>query len=194
MAAEQQHRRLAVGGGQLKTAGRGLVGDLHFGDHAGEGSVAQPIFGKRQNLGILAALSIEDLVRAKTDLLKARRVEVKTRHGPEDGETGLRAKARRDSRSKQGGAGIVGEAGRGGSDFMQPSAVEATVREVLVQLGQPERQSRPARSAGVRQAFAKRGNVVDLVLVEGRETNRHGKNDSICSLYVPLSLTARQAT
>lgn len=110
MATEQQHRRLAVGGGQLKPAGRGLVGRLYFRDHAGERSIAQPIFGKRQNLGILAALGIEDFVRAKTDLLQARRVEVKTRHGPKDGETGLRAKARCDSRSKQGGAGIVGEA------------------------------------------------------------------------------------
>ncbi len=118
MAAEQQHRRLAVRGGQLKPAGRGLVGGLYFGDHAGERSIAQPIFGKRQNLGILAALGIEDFVRAKTDLLKTRRVEIETRHRPEDGETGLRAKARRDPGSKQGGAGIVGEAGRGGSDFM----------------------------------------------------------------------------
>lgn len=77
---------------------------------------------------------------------------------------------------------------------MQPGAVEAMVREALVQLGQPEGQSRPARGAGVRQAGAKRGKLVDLVLVEGKGTSGHGNSDSICSLYVPLSLTARQAT
>ncbi|GFZ91171.1 hypothetical protein GCM10019071_21560 [Sphingobium fuliginis] len=85
MAAEKQHRRLAVAGRQLKPAGRGLVGRLHFRDHAGERSIAQAIFGKRQDVGILAALGIEDLVRAKADLLKARRIKVETRHGPEDG-------------------------------------------------------------------------------------------------------------
>lgn len=100
MAAEQQHRRLAVGGGKLKPAGRGLVGDLHLRDYAGERSIAKTIFGKRQDLGILAALGIENSVRPEADLLKARRIEVEARHRPENGEPRLRAKARRDPGGK----------------------------------------------------------------------------------------------
>ncbi len=194
MAAVEQHRRLAVGSCQLKPAGRGLVGDLHLRDNAGERSIAKTIFGKRQDLGVLAALGIEDFIRPKADLLKARRVEIETRNGPKDGETGLDTKARRDSGCKQGGAGIVGEARRGGSDFMQPGAIEAMIREALVHFRETKGQGRSARRAGVRQACAKRGKLIDLLLVERREISGHGNNDSICSLYVPLSLQFRQAT
>ena len=100
MAAVEQHRRLAAGGRKLEPTGGGLVGGLHLGDDAGERAVAQAIFGKRQYLTILAALRIDDLVGAKADLLKARRIKIEARHCPEDGETGVRAKARRDPGGK----------------------------------------------------------------------------------------------
>ncbi|MCB4860260.1 hypothetical protein K7W03_11705 [Sphingobium sp. PNB] len=75
---------------------------------------------------------------------------------------------------------------------MQSRAIETMIREALVQLGQSEGQSRPAGGADVRQACAKRGQLIDLIMVEGGGTSRHGNNDSICSPYVPLSLPTRQ--
>ena len=178
MAAEQQHRRLAVGSRQLKTAGRGLVGGLHLGDHAGERSIAEAIFGKRQDLSVVAALGVEDLVRAQADLLEARRIEIETRHGPKDGEARFRGEARRDPGGEQGGAGIVIEARRRGGDLMQSRAIETMIGQALVKLGQSEGQRRPTRGAGMRQACAKRGKLVDPVLIGGGVASGHGNNDS----------------
>lgn len=192
MAAVEQHRRLAVGRRQLEPTGGGLVGGFHLRDNASERSIAQAIFGKRQYIGILPALGIEDFVGAKANLLKARRIKVETRHGPEDGEPRLHAKACRDPGGEEGRACIVVEARRGGSDFMQSRAVEAMIGQTLVQLDQSEGQGWPARGPDVRQVCTKRGKLVDPVLVEGRGASGHGNNDSICSLYVPLSLPARQ--
>ncbi len=178
VAAEEQHRRLAVRCCQLKPAGGGLVGDFYLSDDAGERPVAKAIFGKRQNFGILATLRIENLVWAQTNLLKARRVEIESRDCPEDGEARFCGKTRGDPGGEQGGAGIIIEAGRRGRDLMQARAVKAMIGQAFVNLGQPERQRRSTRSAGMRQACAKRGKLIDPVLVEGRGTNGHGNNDS----------------
>ncbi|GFZ91177.1 MULTISPECIES: hypothetical protein [Sphingobium] len=51
---------------------------------------------------------------------------------------------------------------------MQSRAIETMIREALVQLGQSEGQSRPAGGAGVRQACAERGKLIDLLMVEGK--------------------------
>lgn len=127
-----------------------MIGGLHLRDNAGERSIAQTIFGKRQDLGVLTALGIENIVRPETDLLKARRIKVEARHCPEDGKTGFRANALRDPRGGQGGAGIVGEARRRGRDFMRSRAIETLVGQTFVQLGQSESQGWPARDAGIR--------------------------------------------
>ncbi len=178
VAAKEQHRRLAVGRRELKPAGRGLVGGLHLRDDAGERAVAQAIFGKRQYFRILAALRIEDLVGAKADLLKARRIKIKARHSPKDSEPRLDGEPRRDPGGKQGSAGIVGEARRRGGDLVQPRAIYAMIGQTLVHFGQPEGQSRPARTTGVGHAFAKRGKLIDPVLVEGGGISGHGNDDS----------------
>lgn len=179
VAAVEEHRRLAVGGRQLKAPSRGLVSRLHLRDDAGQRSIAQAIFGKGQNLGILAALSVEDLVWSQANLLKARRIEVEPRYRPEDDEAGLYGKARRDSGREEGGAGVVVEARRRSSDLVQASAVQPMIGQPLVYLLHPERQHWPARGAGMRQAGAKRGKLIDPVLVEGRGTSGHGRIDSV---------------
>ncbi len=178
VAAEEQHRRLAVRCCQLKPAGGGLVGDFYLSDDAGERPVAKAIFGKRQNFGILATLRIENLVGAEPNLLQARRIKVEPRHGPEDGEARFCGKTRGDPGGEQGGAGIIIEAGRRGRDLMQARAVKAMIGQALVNRGQPEGQRRPAFCASIRQLCTKHGKLIDPVLVEGRGTNGHGNNDS----------------
>lgn len=82
MAAEEKHRRLPVGGGELKPARGGLIGRLHLGDDTGERAVAQPIFGERQNIGVFRRLRIEDLVRPEPHLLQAGRIEIEAGERP----------------------------------------------------------------------------------------------------------------
>lgn len=175
---EKEHRRFAVGSGQLKPPRCGLIGDLHLRDHAGERSITKAVFCKRQDLCILATLGIEDIVRAKPGLLKARRIKIEARHRPEDGKTGFSSEARRDPGREEGGARIVGEARRRGGDLMQTRAIEAMIGKSFIDLRYPERQCRSPGRAGMREACAKRGKLVDPVLVEGGDASGHGNNDS----------------
>lgn len=102
---------LAVRGGELQPAGRGLIGRFHFGDYAGERAVAQAIFGKRQNLGILAALRIKYLGWTEPRLLEAGRIEIELREGPKHGEAGLGGKASGDAGHEQRRGGIIVQSG-----------------------------------------------------------------------------------
>lgn len=145
MATIEQHRRCSVRCCKLQPARGGLIGCPHFGDHAGQRSVAQAILGQRQHLAILATLRKEDLVRSKADLFKARRIEVEARHRPQDAHAALRGKARGNTGSKEGGGSIVIQAGRCGSDLVKPGAVQPLIGQALVHCRQPERQRRPAR-------------------------------------------------
>ena len=147
---EKQHRRFAVGSGQLKPPRGGLIGGLHLRDHAGERSVTKAVLCKRQDLCILAALGIEDFVRAKPGLFEARRIKIEARHGPEDRKAWLNGEARRDPSSEQGGASIVREARRRGGDLMQTCAIEAMIGKTFIDLRYPKWQRRSPRRAGMR--------------------------------------------
>lgn len=147
---EKEHRRFAVESGQLKPPRGGLIGSSHLGDHAGERSITKAVLGKRQDLGILATLGIEDLLGAKPGLFETRRVKIEVRHRPEDRKTGFSGETRRDSGSEQGGASIVGEARRRGGDLMQTRAIEAMIGKTFIDLGYPKWQRRSPRCAGMR--------------------------------------------
>lgn len=159
MTAVEQHRRLAIGGGKLKPARRGLVGRLYLGDHAGERPIAQAVLGKRQHLGVLAPLRIEDAVRPKPHLFQSRRVKVEARQCPEHSRAALRREPRRDTGGEQGRSGIVAKLGGGSHNLMQPPAIEAAIREAIVNLRQAERQRRSALPSRAGQLRGERGKL-----------------------------------
>jgi hypothetical protein len=82
MAPVEKHRRSAVGSGKLKPPRRRLIGRLYLGHHTGQRAVSQTVLGKRQNLAILAALRIKDLVGSEPHLFEARCIEVEFRQRP----------------------------------------------------------------------------------------------------------------
>ena len=78
----QQHWRLAIGCGELKTARCRLISGFDLGHNAAKRSAAQPVFSAGEHLNVAATLRINDLVWGETDLLQTRRIEIKLAHDP----------------------------------------------------------------------------------------------------------------
>lgn len=109
MAAIEQHRRPTIGGGKLKTAGCCLVGLSDFGNDARQRSVAQCVLGHGEDDIVLLPLGVKNLVRTKSDLLQARRVEVELCERPEYAELRISCKAGGDPGCKKGCRSIVAQ-------------------------------------------------------------------------------------
>jgi hypothetical protein len=138
MTAVEKHRGLAVGCCELQPACGCPVCAPHFGDDARNRAVTQRILGHREDLDILATLAVEDLFRAETDLLEARRVEIELCHRPQDIAHGSFSETGCDARKEKRCGSVVGQACRGCSKLMQTGCVQAAIGEPIVELGQFE--------------------------------------------------------
>lgn len=94
MPPVEQHGRPPVGRRELQSAGRGLVGRLYLGDHAGQRPVAQCILGEREDFGILSPLRVENLVRGQSHLFEAGRIKVEPAERPQHRHARTLGKAR----------------------------------------------------------------------------------------------------
>lgn len=190
MAAIEQHRRPAVRGGKLQTARRGPIGTLYLGDHAGERSVAQPILGHGQDLGIFASLSIDDPVGRQTHLLQTRCIKIETRERPKHRGVAKRRKPGGDTGQEQGRRSIVPQRGRAGGNFVQAVPVETSIDQSLVECGYPECQRRTARSVVSRQRLAQRRKVFGARLRAGGRQGLHSSTSTrsfpLCSILLTI--------
>ncbi len=160
MAAIEQHRRPTIGGGKLKTAGCCLVGLSDFGNDARQRSVAQCVLGHGEDDIVLLPLGVKNLVRTKSDLLQARRVEVELCERPEYAELRISCKAGGDPGCKKGCRSIVAQRRRRRRNLMQSSAIEAMTCQPLVQRRHAKRHCRTARAVAVREPRAERGKLI----------------------------------
>lgn len=173
---------------KLQTTGRGLVGCLHLGDHAGEAAVAQRVLGHCQDDVVFHALGVEDGGRLKAALLKARRVEIELARRPEYVGPPAARKSGGDARSEQGCGGVVVESRGRSGHFMQSSAVKSMPRQTIVQFRYPEGEYRPARRSRTVKLCTQRGKIISARPIGGGRGNGH-KNEAtqmfpICSLYL----------
>ena len=139
MAAVEQYRRLAVGSRQLQPPRGRLVSRLHLGDHAGKRAVTKGILGHGEHSAVACALRIEDLVRAKSYLFEARRIEVKLRDGPERRKVLFGGEAGRYARNEQRGCCVIVQYRASGGNFMQCRAIQAAIRKAFIERGDAER-------------------------------------------------------
>ncbi len=132
-ATQQEHRGRAITGGKLEPAGRGLVGDLHLGDHCRKAAVAQCVLGQRQRHYIVTRLSIEQAVWPQPRLLKAWRVKVQPGQRPNRCTARLLSKSRRDAGDEQCGGGIIAKRRRTRTDLMERGSIEPAASQPIVQ-------------------------------------------------------------
>jgi len=169
----EQHRRSAIGRGELQAPRRGLVGGLHFRNHAGKRPVAQPIFGQRQHVALLASLSIEDLVGAKPNLFQARGIEVEQGQRPKDREAGFRGKARGDAGDEQGRCRVIAQCLGFRCKFMECGAAQALFGQSGIDGRHAERQGRTAREPGMCYLGPKRGELLGARPRGGKRRSGH---------------------
>lgn len=153
MSPIEQHRRLAVRSCELQSARGGHVCRLHLCDHARQRSGPQRVFGHCEELNVLAALTIEQLFRAKTHLLETRCVEIEGCDGPKDVEVPFLREACCYSSQEQSGGGIVIQACRSGRDFMQPRPVKSAIGKPSIERPNAERQRQARCAIALRDRF-----------------------------------------
>ncbi len=139
-AAQKQHRRVPVGGGQLKAPHRGLVGVLHFGNDSGKAAVAQAILRERKRHHLVPAFAIEQFVGRKPGLLEPGRVKIEPGQRPGDAGIRIGGKPGRCPCHEQGRGSVVAQRRRGGRDFVQATTVKAATAEPGIDRLNPERQ------------------------------------------------------
>ena len=82
MSAIQQNRCLSFRRRKLQSPRRCLIRNFHLRDNTGQRPVAKTVFGQRQDVGILATLSVQDLGGAQPGLFQARRIEIEPGERP----------------------------------------------------------------------------------------------------------------
>ena len=76
MTTVKQHRRLAVGSGELQPPRCRLVGGFYLGDNASKRAITQGILSHGEHRAVAHALRIKHLVRGKSHLFKAWCIEI----------------------------------------------------------------------------------------------------------------------
>lgn len=174
---------MAISGGELKTASRGLIGGLHLGDHRSETTVAQAIFCECQRHHLVAPFGIDQLGRRQPSLLKPRRIEIETSERPGDGGSRAGREASSNAGDEQGRGSIVAERRRCSGYLMEATAVEAATRQSRIQHVDAERQYRRRVYDRRRDARLQLGKQTRTIILGRGGIGWHkGINDS----FVPL--------
>jgi len=168
VAAIKQHRCPAIRGGELQTARRCAIGTFYLRDHAGERSVAQPILGHGQDLGVLGPLSVDDPVGRQTHLLQTRRIKIEPRERPKDRCIAKCRKPGGQACREQSRGGIVAERGRSGGNLVETVAIESSVHQQSIERSHSESKGWPSRVVVSRKRLAQRREFVGTRLCGGR--------------------------
>ena len=151
MTAVKQHRRLAVGSGELQPPRCCLVGGFYLGDHAGKRAIAQRILRHGEHCAVARALRIENLVRGKSHLFKAWCVEIEPSERPEGGKVRLAGEARGYAGDEQRRCRIIIERRASGGDLVQGRAVQTAIGKALIKRSDAKRKGWATRAARLRQ-------------------------------------------
>ncbi len=172
---------------------RRLISGFDLSDNAGKRAIAQGILGHSKHAAIARALRIEDLVRTKPDLFKARRIKVEPGQRPEGSKVRLAGEASGYAGNEQGGCRIIAERWTSRCNFMQGRPIKATVGQALINRANAEGQGRATRGARLRQLCQKCSKRRGAERIRCGSKAGHGTYRLKCSLYVPAWREIRQA-
>ena len=140
MTAVKQHRRLAVGSGELQPPRCRLIGGFYLGDHASQRAIAQRILSHGEHRAVARALRIEKLVRAKSHLFKAWCVEIEPGERPKGGKVRLAGEARGYASDKQRRRRIIAERRASGGNLVQCRAIQPAIGKAIIKRRDAKRQ------------------------------------------------------
>ncbi len=151
MTAVKQHRRLAVGSGELQPPRCRLVGGFYLGDHAGQRAIAQRILRHGEHRAVAPTLRIEKLVRGKSHLFKAWCIKIEPSEGPEGGKVRLAGEARRYASDKQRRRRIIAERRASGGNLVQGRAIQPAIGKAIIKRRDAKRQGWATHATRLRQ-------------------------------------------
>ena len=151
MTAVKQHRRLAVGSGELQPPRCRLVGGFYLSDNASQRAIPQGILGHGEHRAVACALRIENLIWAKSYLFKAWCIEIEPSEGPEGGEIRLAGEARGYASDEQRRCRIVSERRASRGDLVQRRAIQPAIGKAIIKRGDAKRQGWATLATRLRQ-------------------------------------------
>ena len=151
MTAVKQHRRLAVGSGELQPPRGCLVGGFYLGDNAGKRAIAQGILSHGEHRAVARALRIENLVGTKSDLFESGRMKVEPCERPKGGKVRLAGEARGYASDEQRRRRIIIERRTSRSNLVQCRAIQPAIGKAIIKRSDTKRQGWATRATRLRQ-------------------------------------------